>query len=295
MGAVNKLRICSKSKPPIHPVTVKDRLEQGGIALVRGSCQPSEGLHVCSTRVTVAIHEGETFRMDWRAASDRLRSNLIVRSNAHVVDARLPFWVRSQDSMPFFAISLDAAFIKQIWETEFDRAADFELRTTIGVRDLVIDRIGQLAQKELSEGGIGGRLYAESLGTALSVHLLRQYGTSPKAPVVFKGGIAPRSLQRVITYINENLQEALGLVELAGIAKLSPHHFAAVFKAGTGMSPHRYVIEKRLERARDLLRRNQYSISEIAYAVGFSSQSHLTAHFRQTAGLTPRGFRRSLN
>ena len=112
---------------------------------------------------------------------------------------------------------------------------------------------------------------------------------------MYKGGIASRSLQRVISYINENLQEPLSLAELAGIAKLSPHHFATVFKASTGMSPHRYVIEKRLERARDLLRRNQHSISEIAYAVGFSSQSHLTAHFRQTAGLTPRGFRQSLH
>jgi len=295
MGAVNKLSIYSKSQSPIRPVIVKERLEVGGIALVRGSCQPSEGLRVCSSCVTVAIHEGETFRMDWRAASDRLRSNEIVRSNAHVVDARLPFWVRSQVSIPFFAISIDAAFIKQIWEMEFDRAADFELRTTIGVQDQVIDRIGRLGQKELSEGGIGGRLYAEGLGTALAVHLLRQYGTSPRAPVIYKGGIAPRSLQRVISYINENLPEALSLAQLARIAKLSPHHFATVFKASTGMSPHRYVIERRLERARDLLRRNQHSISEIAYAVGFSSQSHLTAHFRQAAGLTPRGFRQSLN
>jgi AraC family transcriptional regulator len=295
MGAVNKLSIYSKSQSPIRPFMVKERLEQGGVALVRGSCQPSEGLRVCSSWVTVAIHEGETFRMDWRGASDRLRSNEIVRSNAHVVDARLPFWVRSQASIPFFAISMDAAFIKQIWELEFERAADFQLRTTIGVRDQVIDHIGLLGRKELSEGGIGGRLYAEGLGTALAVHLLRQYGTSPRAPVIYKGGIASRSLQQVISYINANLQEALSLPDLARIAKLSPHHFAAAFKASTGTSPHRYVIERRLERARDLLRRKQHSISEIAYAVGFSSQSHLTAHFRQTAGLTPRGFRQSLN
>lgn len=295
MGAVNKLSSYSKSQSPIRPLIVKERLELGGVALVRGCCQPSEGLHVCSSWVTVAIHGGETFRMDWRAASDRLRSNEIIRRNAHVVDARSPFWVRSQASMPFFAIAMNAAFIQQIWETEFGQAADFELTTTIGVRDQVIDRIGQLGQKELSQGGIGGRLYAEGLGTALAVHLLRQYGASPRAPVIYKGGIAPRSLRRVIGYINENLQEALSLAVLARIAELSPHHFATVFKASTGMSPHRYVIERRLERARDLLRRNQHSISEIAYAVGFSSQSHLTAHFRQAAGLTPRGFRQSIN
>jgi hypothetical protein len=60
------LRIDSKSQSPIRPFIVKDRLELGGVALVRGSCQPSEGLRVCSPRVTVAIHEGKTFAMDWR-------------------------------------------------------------------------------------------------------------------------------------------------------------------------------------------------------------------------------------
>jgi AraC family transcriptional regulator len=233
--------------------------------------------------------------MDWRAASDRLRSNEIVRDNAHVVDARWPFWVRSQASMSFFAISMDAGFVKQIWEKDFDQADDFELRTAIGVRDRVINRIALLCRKELSEGGIGGRLYAEGLGMTLAVHLLRNYGASPRARIVYKGGIASRPLRRVVDYINENLQDALSLAELAIMAELSQHHFASAFKASMGISPHRYVIEKRLERARDLLRRNENSISEIAYAVGFSSQSHLSAHFRRTMGLTPRRFRQSAN
>ena len=128
MGADNQF---SQS---IRPFTVKDRLGLGGIALVRGTCQPTEGLHVCSSQVTVAIHEGETFSMDWRSDSDRLRSNEIVRDSAYVVDTRLPFWVRSPASMSFFAITLDAAFVKKIWETEFGQAADFELRTAIGLQ-----------------------------------------------------------------------------------------------------------------------------------------------------------------
>ena len=83
------------------------------------------------------------------------------------------------------------------------------------------------------------------------------------------------------------------LFELARIANLSPHPFATVFKASTGVSPHRYVIERRIDRARDLLRQDEKTISEIAYAVGLSSQSHLTANFRRTTGVTPRKFRQS--
>jgi AraC family transcriptional regulator len=233
--------------------------------------------------------------MDWRAASDRVHSGAAIRNNAHVVDARLPFWVRSQASVTFFAISMDVTFVRHIWETEFGRADNFEIRTAIGVRDQVIDRIALLCQKELSDGGIGGRLYAEGLSTALAIHVLRQYNTLPRARATHKGGIASRPLQRVIDYINENLQDELSLAELAMIAQLSQHHFATAFKASTGMSPHRYVIERRLERARDLLRRSEDSISEIADAVGFSSRSHLSEHFYRTTGLTPRRFRQSLN
>ena len=102
--------------------------------------------------------------------------------------------------------------------------------------------------------------------------------------MIHKGGLASRALRRVMEYINEHLHDELSLAELARTAKLSPHYFATVFRAGTGMSPHRYVIERRIDRARDLLRRHDKTISEIAYAVGFSSQSHLTANFRRTTG-----------
>ena len=285
-----------RSTAPIRTLSFKNRLGLGGITLVRGSSHPIEGLRVRSSQVTVAIHESETFRMDWRAAdSDQLRSSEIACGHAHVGDGRLPFWVRSQASPSFFAVAMDVAFVRQIWEADFGQAGDFELKIAIGVQDLVIDRIGLLGRKELSEGGIGGRLYAESLGTALAVHLLRQYGTSARAPVIHKGGLASKPLQRVIEYINEHLQDELSLFELARTAKLSPHHFATVFRASTGISPHRYVIERRIDRARDLLRQDDKTISEIAYAVGFSSQSHLTANFRRTMGVTPRKFRESLD
>jgi AraC family transcriptional regulator len=158
----------------------------------------------------------------------------------------------------------------------------------------VISQIGLLARKELREGGSGSRLYIESLGTALAVHLLRQYGTAAKAPIIHKAGLAAKPLKRVVEHINEHLQDELSLLELSRLANLSPHRFVTAFKASVGIPPHRYVIERRIDLARDLLRRCDEPISQIAYAVGFSSQSHLTTNFRRTTGVTPRKFRQSL-
>jgi AraC family transcriptional regulator len=285
-----------KSTPTSRIIAFRDHLDFGTVAFVRGTSQPIEGVRVRSPQVTVAIHESATYRLDWRSAeSDRLRSSEIARGHAHVGDGRLPFWFRSRASPSFFAIAIDVAFVKQIWEMEFGRADDFELKTVIGVHDPVINRIGLLGREELGEGGINGRLYGEGLGAALAVHLLRQYGTFSRVPIIHKGGLSSRPLKRVIEHINEHLQDELSLIELSRITKLSPHHFATAFKASTGISPHRYVIERRINRARDLLLRKEKTISEIAVAVGFSSQSHLTVNFRRKMGVTPRKFRQSLD
>jgi AraC family transcriptional regulator len=111
-------------------------------------------------------------------------------------------------------------------------------------------------------------------------------------PTVRKGGLAPWQLRRVAEYIHEHPDGDLGLIELAAIVGLSSHHFGEAFKISTGISPHRYVIEQRVQRAAKLLNESAGSIAEIAYAVGFSSQSHLTTNFHRIIGVTPVQFRR---
>jgi AraC family transcriptional regulator len=117
---------------------------------------------------------------------------------------------------------------------------------------------------------------------------------SRRSPLPHKGGLAPGQIRRVLEYIEAHLTGELGLVELAAIVKLSPHYFGEAFRISTGRSPHRYVMERRVEWARDLLRDADRPIHDIAYAAGFSNQSHFTANFRRVTGITPGRFRRSL-
>ncbi len=117
---------------------------------------------------------------------------------------------------------------------------------------------------------------------------------SRRSPIQHKGGLAPRQIRRVIEYIEAHLTDEFGLVELAAIVELSPHYFGEAFKISTGRSPHRYVMERRVECARCLLWDEDRPIRDIASAVGFSSQSHFTTNFRRVTGVTPGRFRRSL-
>jgi AraC family transcriptional regulator len=234
--------------------------------------------------------------MDWRGAeSDRIRSSTISHGQVHVGDARVPFWVRYSASPSFFAFALDEFFVSEIWQKGFDRTGEFAIQTAIGIEDPEIGRLGVLGWRELNEGGAGGRLYVEGLAAMLTVHRLRAYGAPKRSPIPHRGGLAPRQMRRVLDYIDAHLPDELGLVELAAIAGLSPHHFGEAFKTSMGTSPHRYVIERRVQHALELLREKDRPIGEIAHAAGFSSQSHLTANFRRVTGLTPGRFRQSLD
>lgn len=114
----------------------------------------------------------------------------------------------------------------------------------------------------------------------------------PPLPPV-RGGLPPAAMRRVIEYVEAHLNRSIELVELSAVAGLSIFHFARQFKQSAGLTPHHYLVRKRVERARELLAATDLSLSEIAFAVGFSDQSHLTRHFRHTTGTTPGEFRRS--
>jgi AraC-like DNA-binding protein len=107
------------------------------------------------------------------------------------------------------------------------------------------------------------------------------------------GGLAAGALRRVQEYVQVHLNESIDLSMLAAVAGLSMHHFAREFKQSAGVTPHHYLIQKRIERAQQILAQTDLSLAEIAYTVGFSDQGHLSRHFRALLGATPREFRRS--
>ena len=108
-----------------------------------------------------------------------------------------------------------------------------------------------------------------------------------------RGGLAPASLRRVHDYVDRHLDRTISLGELAKLSGLSVFHFARSFKQSQGTTPHRYVMQRRIEHARNMLATTDLPLCEIAFAAGFADQSHLARHFRQQVGVPPGYFRRS--
>lgn len=104
-------------------------------------------------------------------------------------------------------------------------------------------------------------------------------------------GLTRTQLQQVLDYIHTHLDRELSLAELAETVNISPTYFASLFKQAIDISPHQYVIQQRVERAKLMLSKTDLAIADIAFQTGFSSQSHLTQQFKRLTGMTPKQIR----
>lgn len=133
--------------------------------------------------------------------------------------------------------------------------------------------------------------YVESLTQILVIHLPRHHSTPTRPIPLQNGGLTHLQAQQVIDYIHTHLNRDLSLAELASVVNISPTYFANLFKRTVGTSPHQYVIQQRVERAKVMLKKTNLAIADIALQVGFSSQSHLTQQFKRLTGMTPKQVR----
>jgi AraC family transcriptional regulator len=158
-------------------------------------------------------------------------------------------------------------------------------------RDAELWGLGQRLAARLRSPIPGSRLFAETLVTQIAIKLLWNYSSLPRQGHSPEKKLADPRLRRVIEYLHGSFAEEISLDGLALVAGLSPNYFLHAFRQTTGQTPHRYLTELRIAKARELLHDPYRSIVDISLAVGFSSQSHLTTVFRRFVKTTPAAYR----
>jgi AraC family transcriptional regulator len=133
--------------------------------------------------------------------------------------------------------------------------------------------------------------YADSMGTALAAHLLQFYTTRQHTLREYPDGLPPARLKQAIDYINDHLEEDLSLTEIAAQVDMSQFYFCRLFKQSMGITPHKYLIQQQVERAKSLLMQRELTIFDIAADCGFANPSHFAKCFRQHTGVSPQQFR----
>jgi AraC family transcriptional regulator len=210
-----------------------------------------------------------------------------------VMPADLPHSLYSSSTVEWIHCYLEPRFLSQIaYETvNPDRVG---LLPALKKADPLIFQIGLSLRSCLEQDGIGNRFYADSMATALSAQLLRHYSTRKPRLQAYEDGLSSQKLGQAIDYIRTHLSADLSLSAIATELEMSQYYFCRLFKQSTGISPHQYLMQQRLEKAKTLLRQqlsSKRTITCIAIECGFANQSHFARYFRQQMGMSPTQFR----
>lgn len=191
-------------------------------------------------------------------------------------------------SAEFAILAIEPALLQQVGQDLVDPDRIQLIPRFMSESDVLIQGIFSAVKEELECGKIGGDLLIDRLRTTLGIHLLRNYCTTQPKLSSYANGLSKSKLQQVTEYINSHLDQDLKLIELAAIAQISPYHFLRLFKQSLGITPHQYILQRRIERAKSLLQHGQLSIADIAVSVGFCDRSHMTRCFKRIVGVTPK-------
>jgi AraC family transcriptional regulator len=185
-------------------------------------------------------------------------------------------------------LALNPDFVSRVageLELDVDR---IDLTEQRGIIDPTFRHIAMALRAGVQSGAALDRMYGEALSTALAVHLLREYDAAVPGPKRRYGELPREKLVRAVAYIQDQLDTDLTVSGIAQAVGMSPYHFTRLFKESTGRTPYQYVVDARVKKAKELLTTGKFTISEVAYHVGFADQSHLTRHFKRVFGLPPK-------
>ncbi|MFN6565533.1 MAG: helix-turn-helix domain-containing protein [Nostoc sp. ChiSLP01] len=221
-------------------------------------------------------------------------TGLYDKGDISITPAKTPFFARWDLEDHYLQIRIASGFIESVARETIDTNPErLELVREFRTRDRHIESIAMMLLSELKQENLGEKLYIESLANVLAVHLLRQYSAIKPRLAVYNGGLPERQLLQVLQYIDAHLDRDIKLADLAQLLNMSQFHFSHLFKQAIGIAPYQYLLQQRIERAKQLLKKSDRSIIEIALVCGFNSHSHLSKQFRQITGMTPKAYRQN--
>jgi AraC family transcriptional regulator len=188
-----------------------------------------------------------------------------------------------------------SAFASLSQEDYFPDVSRRSIRYAAGFQEPFMFQLGAILLDELETETSSGRLLVETAALTLAARLLHSHATTtlPYAararPLI---GLDMTRLRRVIDFVEAHGDDDISVGELASVACLSPFHFSRAFKEATGLTPHRFISQRRLERARRLLESSELSIADVALMTHFSSQASFTRAFSRVIGLSPGDYRK---
>ncbi len=222
----------------------------------------------------------------------KTHTGLYQRGDILITPANTPLFVRWSGDEDCLQIRLTTELMQNIARETLNKDPDnLELLPEFQIRNPQLEAIAMMLLAEFQQEHFDNGLYLDSLTNVLAVNLLRHHTVSKPRLPIYEGGLPPRQLGQILDYIDTYLEQNIKLADLAQLLDMSQFHFSRLFKQSIGITPHQYLSQQRVERAKKLLKKTDRLIIDIALECGFSSHSHLSKQFRQFTGMTPKTYR----
>jgi AraC-like DNA-binding protein len=179
-------------------------------------------------------------------------------------------------------------------DTGAPRIGDLRFIPGVGVMDHVVAQLTRLLLPAFDKPDQTSRLFAEHISLALGSHIAETYGGMKSAATRSRGALAAWQERRAKELLGANLKEDISTADVARECSLSAGHFARAFRQTTGLSPHQWLLRRRIDKAHELLCEGKLSLAQIASACGFADQSHFTKVYARLRGISPGVWRRQL-
>src|SRR5215510_11721547 len=239
----------------------------------------------------VSIHAGPPVEVSCHRAG-HYYCGTSAPGDIHIIPADTPsVWdVKGRDT--FLTLSVSPSLLNRVAKELGHDPDGIEIRNRFQVRDTQLENIGWALKEEMECGYPCGQLYFDSLAVAVVARLIRHHSSKSVDMKRPNKRLSDRRLRQVFVYIEDNLAENISLGDLATVIGLSVSHFKVLFREAVGLSPHQYLIRRRVERAKNLIGEGKLSICQIATESGFAHQSHLARHMHRVLGVSPKALQK---
>lgn len=277
----------------IKPLSSSQHMKENGIHLEHYQHMPGEVPEHSPKQHLILINTQASDLTQYEQTIDgRLQSDPLMVGHVVVIPADVQNCACWHTKHSYILLSIAPAMFRHR-ALELAGSDRFDLIPRFAHPDPLLYRLGLALKTEADSEQLNGQFYFDSLTTAFIAHLLHHHTDRVPEPQKRVNGLSKQRIQRAVDYIHSNLNLDLSLAELSEVVYVSPSYFAMSFKEATGVSPHQYIIRCRIDRAKQLLKDSDLSISRISQDLGFSHQSHLNYHFKRVVGITPKTFQKS--